>query len=578
MGPAGVLGVEPMAALHIEIAIGASRYRLIRGPLFGDAPGWIADWEFVRWELGTIVASVRQQDVVALLADQADYADTPTEAVDTLLARNLSTGRLLLVQTGHARPATDPMPPASNLIPGVGPLVPLDPVVPVAPETSFFSVRLVGESGGSYAGSRIRATLPDGSERTGVLDGHSMWRADDIVPGNVRVEQLSELVLAKDIPPLDGFDPADANVRVAAQDDVFSGATGFEHTVVVEQPGPRCVRLVGMSFALNKGFLLPEAMEGIRLLAHMYNKLEDAELLVVGHTDTSGQSSRNRSLSLQRAESIIQFVTDDVEGWYAHYTTATDYSRRWGNAEDMAMLSVLPSPDEPHYGEHHEQHEFSAAVRRFQVAEGLTEDGDPGENTRKALIAAYMAIDGTTLPDGVTTTAHGCGQDFLAVPTDDDVVEPLNRRVEVFMFPDGVDPAPAGDTSKPGDPHYAQWNEAVVEERTFTPGQAGYGSLEVFTDIEEAEQVSAGVVFVLESTDGAYAQEHLPVDGRIVDGYTTLDFHDLPMGSFFTLKVRYASDNEFPLFEDVPYPELSAVGNRGVDELLDPFTGETIEA
>ena len=569
-----------MAALHLEIAIGASRYALVRGPVLADAPGWIVDWQWARWELPTIAATVRRQDLVALLTEDAGQRGASHDDVDALLARNLSTGRLLLVQTGHARPATDPPPPPSDLIPTDDPIEPIEPIEPNEPvePKAFFSVRLLGESGGSYAGSEIRAVLPDGSERTGVLDDNSIWRVDDIPPGSVRVEALSELVLARDIPPLPGFDPADADSRVAGQDDVFTGATDFEHTVVVAQPGPRCVRLVGMSFALNKAFLLPEAMEGIRLLAHMYEKLEDAELLVVGHTDTSGRSSRNRSLSLQRAESIIQFVTDDVDGWYAYYTKATDYSRRWGNAEDLAMLSVLPTPDEPYYGEHHDEHEFTAAVRRFQAAKGLTVDGDPGENTRKALIADYMAIDGTTLPDGVTATPHGCGQDFPAAPTDDGVVEPLNRRVEVFMFPDGVDPAPSGTTSKPGAPHYAQWNEAVVEERTFTPGQAGYGSLEVFTDIEEAEQVSAGVVFVLESTDGAYAQEHLPVDGRIFDGYTVLDFHDMPMGSFFTLKVRYASGNEFPLLEDVPYRELSGVGNRGVDELIDPFTGETIPA
>lgn len=335
---------------------------------------------------------------------------------------------------------------------------------------------------------------------------------------------------------------------------------------------PRCVRLIGMLFAPNKSFLLPEAMEGIRMLAHMYAEHPGAELLVVGHTDTTGTAARNRSLSLERARSIIQFVTDDIDGWYACYGKDADYSRRWGGPEDLAMLATLPSPADAYYGEHHAEHTLAAAVRRFQAARGLVVDGDPGPATRRALIADYMAIDGTTLPSGVRATAHGCGQSFLAVPTEDDVAEPQNRRVEIFLFPDGIEPRPPSTLSEPGSTAYPAWNEAIVEERTFTPGRAGHGSLEVVTDIELEHQLTAGVAFVLRATDGAYARELLPVHGRVVKGYTVLDFTDMPIGSFYTLSVRYASGNELALFEDVPFRELSAAGNRGVNELLDPFT------
>lgn len=344
----------------------------------------------------------------------------------------------------------------------------------------------------------------------------------------------------------------------------------------VTDRAPRCVRLIGMLFAPNKSFLLPEAMEGIRLLAHMYAAHPDSELLVVGHTDTTGTASRNRSMSLARARSIIQFATDDVDGWYANYGKDADYSRRWGMQEDLSMLATLPTPEDAYYGEHHAEHTFEAAVRRFQAAKALVEDGDPGPITRRALIAEYMAIDGTTLPSGVRATAHGCGQSFLAVPTDDDVAEPENRRVEIFLFPAGIEPRPAATLSTPESTDYPAWNEAIVEERTFTPGKAGHGSLEVVTDIEAKRQVSAGVTFVLRATDGAYARELLPVEGRVVKGYTVLEFTNMPIGSFYTLCVRYASGNELPLFEDVPFRELSSTGNRGVNELLDPFTLEPV--
>jgi hypothetical protein len=165
----------------------------------------------------------------------------------------------------------------------------------------------------------------------------------------------------------------------------------------------------------------------------------------------------------------------------------------------------------------------------------------------------------------------------LAVPTEDDVELLDNRRVEIFMFPDGIDPRPSGSISEPGSAEYLAWNEAVVEERTFVPGRDGYGALEVVTDIEQAHQMSSGVVFILRATDGAYEQELLPVDGRIVRGYTVLEFTGVPVGSFYSLSVRYASGNELPLFEDIPYRELSGAGNRGVETLLDPFTLEPLE-
>jgi len=94
------------------------------------------------------------------------------------------------------------------------------------------------------------------------------------------------------------------------------------------EPEVTLVRLFGMLFPLNKAFLLPSAFEGIRLLKKIYVSMEGSKVLVVGHTDTTGLASRNRSLSLQRAEAVIQFMTDDAEAWLQYYTSETDFSRR----------------------------------------------------------------------------------------------------------------------------------------------------------------------------------------------------------------------------------------------------------
>jgi len=73
------------------------------------------------------------------------------------------------------------------------------------------------------------------------------------------------------------------------------------------------VRLVGAFFDTNKCFLLPSAMTGIRKLVAVYDKHPKGEMLIVGHTDTSGDPSYNDPLSLERAEAVKAYLTDDVD-------------------------------------------------------------------------------------------------------------------------------------------------------------------------------------------------------------------------------------------------------------------------
>jgi hypothetical protein len=308
----------------------------------------------------------------------------------------------------------------------------------------------------------------------------------------------------------------------------------------------------------------------------MYEIQPTAELLVVGHTDATGLDWRNRSLSLERAEAVVAYLQDDVDQWYRHYTRQTDYSRRWGKDEDLAMLSALPRSEQPFYGEHHADHSLVAAIRRFQTARGLVVDGDAGENTRKALIREYMALDGTTLPEDTLVEAHGCGQAFPAIEADN--VEPENRRVEIFLFRDGIVPRPSASTSSTEDGLYPQWVEQVEQERTFRPSAAGLGSLLLVTDIEGKFASAAAVEFVLASTDGAYEQTLRPEeDGTEVRGYVELTFTEMPRGSFYTLLMRDHAGAEQVLFEDVPFPELGLVGEDASEALVDPIFDEALE-
>jgi outer membrane protein OmpA-like peptidoglycan-associated protein len=440
---------------------------------------------------------------------------------------------------------------------------------------TWIELSVVGERGQSYAGSQIRIRDPEGNARSLVLDQRSVARLDDVPSAGTCWVELPQDATPKGIAQVPVGGLGDASGRLHPGGAPVGVRTAARHVLLVVQPKTACVRLVGMLFELNKAFLLPPALEGIRLLTHMYQALPNAEILVVGHTDRTGKKFRNDSLSLERAEAVIAYMTDDVDRWLAFYTKETDDSRRWGWSEDLAMLSALPRGSTPYYSGEHEEHSFLAAVRRFQSAKGLTVDGDPGPVTRRALVTDYMALDGTSLPVGAEARAHGCGEYFPVVPTEDEVEELQNRRVEVFFFVDGVDPPPSSDNSSAGSAEYPAWNEAVEQERTFTPSATGRGSLRIETDLEFEWIGESDAIVELRAVDGSYEAE-LPLAVAAIewDGYAALEFSALPRGAFYSLVVRHSDGRRDVLFSDVPFHELARVGE---DALVDPISGKPVQ-
>lgn len=446
------------------------------------------------------------------------------------------------------------------------------PPSPVVRPT-WIEVRVLGRREVAFPGAPVRVRLPDGSVRVEQLDSDSRWRANDVPERGTCHFELIERPVGR---APRSFEPLSDDLPVLrAGETPVPLVTGRTHTVIVEEPRAACVRLVGMMFVLNKAFLLPEALEGIRLLRHMYDKFPEAEILVVGHTDTTGMARRNLSLSLERAKAVVAYLKDDVDAWLRFYGKETDFSRRWGAPEDLAMLAALPRGGAAYYGEHHEEHTLEAAIRRFQADHDLRDTGELDGTTRRALVTDYMAADETSLPPETSIVAHGCGQHFLAVETDDEVAEPENRRVEVFFFLDGIEPPPREATSDPGSSHYPAWREAIEEERTFKPSEQGLGTLLVVTDIPEALANATSPVFRLAASDGSVDVTLTPSDGAVDRGSVVLEFRELPRGAFYTLTVIEVSGTSTTLFEDVPFPELAGVSSSLDPYIIDPFEVDT---
>jgi OmpA family/Putative peptidoglycan binding domain len=226
------------------------------------------------------------------------------------------------------------------------------------------------------------------------------------------------------------------------------------------------VRIVGMLFDLNKAFILPGARESFQSLAKQISEHSQGEILLVGHTDTSGDEAANETLSLERAQMAKAYLTEDVAAWEPFFSEAKPKHQRWGTLEIQHMLASVPEPGPVHYdgkpnGLSDTKHD--KAVRDFQTSKGLVVDGIAGPKTQTALIKAYMSLVGITLSNGDDIVIHGCDENFPVDQTGDSVRSPENRRVELFLFDGPITPKPASTISKSGSTDYLKWLEQVQE-------------------------------------------------------------------------------------------------------------------
>lgn len=323
---------------------------------------------------------------------------------------------------------------------------------------------------------------------------------------------------------------------------------GAPVTVRVVRTLPR-VRLTGMFFDLDKCFLLPSAMPGIRAIKDKYDEHPGSSMLIVGHTDTSGQDDPNLDLSLERADAMAAFLTDTTAPWEAFFETSKPEGKRWGMREIQMMLSAVPSPDNPHYKDPVDGiqgHDTTKAIEEFQASKGLKADGVAGPITRKALIAAYMDQDGTSLPKGITPKAHGAGESFPDVQTGDGVRNAENRRVEIFFFDGPISPAPPGDRkSRKGSAEYPAWLAAVTETLDFGPDTTDAGKLTIRLH-DAAVQPLPGAAFRV-----SIGSEVRPIGKADKDGLATFDLPAFCPDSILIEWGPPGSGAPFPLRQDI---------------------------
>ncbi|MBN2194632.1 MAG: OmpA family protein [Polyangiaceae bacterium] len=325
-----------------------------------------------------------------------------------------------------------------------------------------------------HVGCRYRISGPTSFD--GETDENGRLLHEDVPPGDYELTLTVEVELAGEVTSNDYQSPAV----------VLDGTEAEPH---IRRLGvvPRVImaRVRGLLFDLNKSFLLPSAIPALRRIRDVYATNNPSELLIVGHTDTSGEPNINDPLSVERADTVAAFLKDDVDPWLAWYGQGKPVSKRWGATEDLMMIQAMadygtkPADLDP-VSWFQKRHNNKPESHR-QPMSSLKEDGILGPSTRRQLVSDYMGLDGATLGTenglDIRITTHGCGENFPVDDTGtqldsapaDDRRDQLDRRVELFFFDSefGIVPPPPGKNSRAGSTAYPEWRKRAEQEHFF---------------------------------------------------------------------------------------------------------------
>lgn|GEM_PF-1991275 len=488
------------------------------------------------------------------------WSDRIGRAREILLGA-IATGRLTLERDApHARA---PLDEESDSV--------ADPPLPPVETLGTLELRVVDEAGAPVSGLALSFSV-DGARVSVTTDGDGVARATDVAAsfGSARIDDVKALralieprwCMFRPTVIAHGDDVTVAPIATAIP--TVTVETGKLRTLVI-LPNHRRVRLVGMHFDTSKCFLLPSAMRGIRAVRSFYDETASTSLLVVGHTDARGARAYNEKLSLERAEAIVAYLKDDVEAWTAWFSSGA-LEKRWGDRETAAMLSVLPEGGPTFGASSSNAARDPAVISAFQrwsnVTRGtaLVVDGDPGPKTRGALVAAYMALDHTTLPVAASIASHGCGPNQPLPPDEQGNPRPEaeQRRVDIFVFDGPVRPAPPGATSGPSSPHYPQWVAQMASTVDVTNEDL---SFQYAVEVGDSQQWTEAATILLAREDGRDTQSFVLGSGERSGSLRFFVFDGIRRGSRYRAEI-VERELRVPLFD---FTELHGVVAHDVD-------------
>jgi outer membrane protein OmpA-like peptidoglycan-associated protein len=206
-----------------------------------------------------------------------------------------------------------------------------------------------------------------------------------------------------------------------------------------------------------------EQITGLSVISSIYNFLEhnsDKRMIIVGHTDTTGQPRYNFELSSYRALSVMYLAEGNKEGWVENSDNKNkveDYQQILKHYATLRGWDCDPGAIDNVHGP-----KTRSAVERFQdrynteYSESIGVDGRVGPETWGAFYDCYM----WELAEMQETTVEGladhrgrinyvseeykiiaCGESYpIEEARQDEYRSQVNRRVEILFFDPGEEP------------------------------------------------------------------------------------------------------------------------------------------
>ena len=315
----------------------------------------------------------------------------------------------------------------------------------IIPPRGKLLIELLDKAGQPHRNFTYQIEGPE--QYSGEVDENRFVHHDDVVHGNYSLKFSVVNFKGTDYETTSEYKSPSV---VVDPEEVRSQKRRLGHT-----PTARLARIIGSVFSDGKSFLLPTALTALKPILSLLRETSPVQLLIVGHTDASGNVSYNEALALERAQMVKSYLEGDVDTWLQQYENTHNINKRWSTSEDLKMLNALPDFITKPRDE--------TPVRWFQWTRNLTVDNNAGPKTRRQLIFEYMQLheclakSSTLLP----CVAHGAGPhkplgEAETAPLEIDVApSSLQRRVDFFIFDRffGVKPA----ISTPAGPEYDAW-------------------------------------------------------------------------------------------------------------------------
>ncbi len=109
----------------------------------------------------------------------------------------------------------------------------------------------------------------------------------------------------------------------------------------------------GVKFQLNSADISAEGQETLRKMAEVFVEYDDTNILIEGHTDSSGADSYNLSLSEKRAKSVASFLQANgvsssrmTTKWYGETQPKFDNNTEEGRVKNRRVELGIVASDE----------------------------------------------------------------------------------------------------------------------------------------------------------------------------------------------------------------------------------------